>query len=123
MDIWLAGERPISWNKFYSGMHWTKRKALADATHLVVVAAVRDQIPDVEEYKKPVNIRLVAAFKNRPLDADNICAKLYIDGLIHAGVLVDDSPTYVRTVATTSLVDRNRPGLLISIVPAATFGL
>lgn len=120
MDIWLAGERPISWNKFYSGMHWAKRKELADATHLVVQAAVG---PDAEEYKKPVNIRLVAAFKNRPLDADNICAKLYIDGLIHAGVLVDDSPTYVRTVATTSLVDRNRPGLLISIVPAATFGL
>ena len=37
----------------------------------------------------------------RLADADGLSAKAVIDGLVHAGVLQDDSPQYVKSVTQT----------------------
>lgn len=113
MKLVLEGERPVSWNKYYGGTHWSKRKADADAAHLLVRAALpRNARP----YKQRVDITIRAYFRGKALDADNIVGKLYIDGLI-GSVLYDDSPQYVRSVRTMSLRDHKRPRVEIEINP------
>ena len=113
MKIVLDGERPQSLNKIYSGVHWTKRKAEADRVHTLVRAA----LPLVyKPFDVPVRIVVTAYFKNRPLDASNIFAKVYEDGLV-GHLLVDDSPQYVTEIATRSRVDRKNPRVEIEIIP------
>jgi len=114
MKIVLEHERPVSWNMAYAGRHWSKRKADADAVHLLVRAAIPR---NARQYSEPVDIVVTAYFASRPLDADNIMAKLYIDGLV-GRLLVDDNPKWVRSVKTVSLVDRRRPRVEIDIEPA-----
>ena len=111
----LPDETPISWNKMYSGMHWAKRKAEVDRVHLTIRAAIDPCWP---MFTKPVNITIVVYFKNKRvrLDASNIAAKLYEDGLI-GWLIKDDNPDYVRSMTTVSLLDRANPRLEILISP------
>lgn len=111
MIITLPGERPISWNKLYAGTHWAKRKKAADEAHSLVHANIGAW---VKTFSVPVEITVTAWFKHRPLDADNICAKLYIDGLIGT-VIHDDKPEFVRSVTTVSHIDKDRPRVEIEI--------
>lgn len=46
----------------------------------------------------PVKIH-IRSFRKRLCDADGISAKAAIDGLVHAGVIPDDSPKYVSVVS------------------------
>jgi len=41
----------------------------------------------------------IHSIRKRLCDADGISAKSAIDGLVHAGLLVDDSPSYVKEVS------------------------
>ena len=45
-------------------------------------------------------IRIVS-YRARLIDIDNISGKAVIDGLVHAGVLPDDSPEFVQEVVFT----------------------
>ncbi len=45
----------------------------------------------------------IVNFRKKLIDIDNISAKAVIDGLVHAGVLVDDSPEFVSSVTTKQL--------------------
>jgi len=45
----------------------------------------------------PVRITVVS-YRSRLCDADGISAKAAIDGLVHCGVLPDDSPKFVKEV-------------------------
>lgn len=85
-----------SWNQLYAGMHWTQRKQLVDLIHWQVRAAVG---PDAEPFSAPVAIT-VTAYRTPVLDADNVAAKLVVDGLKAANVLVDDGPAWVSSVTT-----------------------
>ena len=100
MRVEIRDHKVISWNTLYRQSHWTKRKALADRIHMEVRAAVAPQ----EAFDRLVDIR-IRAYQRRTIDSDNICAKLYIDGLRHAGILKDDTPRYVRRVTTESVKD------------------
>lgn len=113
LRIVIPDHRPVSLNKYYAGMHWTKRKTLADEAHMLVRAHTP---PNVQPFVTPVDITVTAYFKNRPLDASNVFAKVYEDGLI-GHVLVDDSPQYVRSVKTVSAMDKHAPRVVIDIEP------
>lgn len=113
IKIVLEGERPVSLNAYYAGMHWTKRKAEADRVHWMIHILNQKEKPLL---KHIVDIAMHVYFKSRPLDADNIMAKMYIDGL-KGKVIVDDSPKYVRSVTTVSLTDRENPRVEIMIQP------
>lgn len=112
----LEGEQPMSWNKMYAGLHWSDRKAEADRVHLAVRVAID---PDEPMFDKPVAITVRAYFKNKSvqLDASNVPAKLYEDGLID-WLIKDDSPQYVRSMTTVSLLDRQNPRIEIEIKEA-----
>jgi len=116
----LEGEQPISWNKMYSGLHWTKQQAEVTRVHLEVRAALD---PDELMFDQPVAITVRAYFKNRrvQLDCSNIPAKLYEDGLI-GWLIQDDSPRYVRSMTTISLLDRDNPRIEIEIKEIIDYG-
>ena len=119
MKIVLEGERPISWNKFYAGMHWSVRKDEADRVHQLVWATLHEFDDMPYEYSnfmftERVDIHVTVYFKNRPQDPDNICSKLYIDGLI-GNAIENDTRQFVRKVTVQSEIDKDNPRLEIEI--------
>ena len=63
--IVLDGERPFSWNKYWSGMHWSKRSAEKDRVQMLVRAELD---PNVQMFAQPVEIRVRAFFKGNVQD-------------------------------------------------------
>ncbi len=121
VKIVIPNERPVSWNKIYESRHWIFRKNLATSVHRKVIN-VLDQmgyqpLDKTKMFDQPVAIMVTAYFKDRPLDADNIGAKLYIDALKFICIL-DDGPKYVTAVTTKSRVDRLNPRVEIDIKEA-----
>jgi len=53
---------------------------------------------EVTRFNSPVRIHF-HCYRKRLCDIDGISGKAAIDGLVHAGVLVDDSPQYVKEVS------------------------
>lgn len=99
MIITLLNYKPPSWNKFYSGTHWAKRQMLVNECQIQMNVATVGQR---DTYTKPVDVK-ITTYSPRPQDSDNIADKLIVDSLKHCGILVDDTPKYVRWVATRSL--------------------
>lgn len=103
MKIVLLGERPVSWNQFYKGQHWSYRRLMAEDIHQKVALTLkakygRKPIPKID-YK--VKIKITAFYKKTHIDSDNLPAKIYIDGL--KGILIpDDDPRFVGPVTTLS---------------------
>lgn len=102
MKFIFDGERPISWNKYYSGVsHWTRSK---DAKYIHSLFAV-DKINYRRDKRKmkpivfPVKIIITAYMSGHLIDPDNLCSKLWIDGL-KPWLLPDDTPEFVKEVAT-----------------------
>ena len=113
MKIVLRGERPISWNRYYSGVHWAKRASMARDIHSLVRSNIYGKkIPDFDE---PVHITVAAYMKGKLIDPDNVCAKLYIDGL-KGLVIEDDTPEYIRAVTTMVRKDNENPRVTITII-------
>ena len=52
----------------------------------------------VTAFTSPVSIHLHSKRK-RLVDADSVSAKAVIDGIVHAGLLQDDSPQFVAEVS------------------------
>ena len=114
MIITLEGEKCPSWNTFYSGKHWTKRKEEVDRVHMLV----RSQIdPDLKQIGVPVNIRVTAFYADkRKRDSDNIAAKLYIDGL-KPFVIPEDDYHHVHDVTTRAKHDPSGDKVVIEVIP------
>ena len=51
--------------------------------------------------RPPVNLRVHTVGK-RGIDADGICAKWAIDGIIRAGILPDDGPEFIQEFTQTT---------------------
>lgn len=92
MNIRIPLPENVSTNAIYSGLHWSKRKKLADLYHWSL-AQFKNQA--VKEY--PVDINYIFTFKGKPLDTTNCTymAKMLEDGLVKNGVIGNDSPEYV----------------------------
>ena len=83
----------VSMNDIYSGMHWKKRRDLADLFHNEFL----ELKGKIKVIKYPVVIHYDWHFKRNALDSLN-CAfmsKMLEDGMVHVGILEDDSPKYV----------------------------
>ena len=89
-------------------LHWRKYQALRDEVYLLTRAA----IPlSAEMYTEPVDIA-ITAYSKRPMDSDNIAAKLYIDAL-RALVIEDDGPRFVHNVTLRSRRGNPRVEIII----------
>jgi Holliday junction resolvase RusA-like endonuclease len=89
---------PISTNKYYSGMHWAKRKAIADQWHYIV----KEQLKAFKVSKFIASVELYFSWdiKSR-FDLDNhaIMRKMIIDSLVSAGVIAGDSKKYIKHIS------------------------
>lgn len=111
MKIIIDREKPLSWNKYWSGMHFMERKEEADRVHTLVKYSIVNKIMFI----KPVDIIFTVYFAKRMYDCDNIACKPYIDGL--KGIIIqDDTPRYVKSVKTISLKDKENPRVEIEIL-------
>ena len=114
MKIVLDGERPFSWNKYWSGMHWSKRSAEKDRVKLLVRSELE---PSVQMFTDPVEIHVRAFFKGNVQDCSNVCIKPYEDALI-GWLIEDDSPAHVTAVRVESHKHNKRPRVEIEILSA-----
>ena len=55
----------------------------------------------------PVRITVVS-YRSRLCDSDGVSAKAAIDGLVHSGILPDDSPKFVAEVCYKQVKVKNR---------------
>lgn len=112
----MPGERPRSWNEYWSGVHWRVRKDEADRVHIVVRAALDPST--VFMFDGAVDIDMIAYFttkgRKRQLDSPNIVSKPYIDALI-GWYIQDDSRKYVRRISTQSEIDNEAPRVEIIV--------
>ena len=58
-------------------------------------------------FNSPVRITVVS-YRSRLCDADGISAKAAIDGIVHSGILQDDSPEFVAEVRYRQVKVKNR---------------
>jgi len=112
-EIEIPEHKAVSWNSLYSQGHWTERKKLADQIHEYVWAYT----PDVKKIKGKVDIAITAYYKDkRRHDSDNVASKLYIDGLVKAGILEDDDTRYVGKVTTEAIIGADEDKVVIQII-------
>ena len=94
---------PPSLNRFYSGMHWAKRKAIVDEWHgLMRLAFVETQLP--KTLPTPITLSVTQFCKGIVRDSDNavVGAKFCGDALKLYGYIPDDSPEFISTVILQS---------------------
>jgi len=116
----LPGEKPPSWNSFYSGkVYHSDRTAMKNAAHLLVTDAVNryEELNGPIALRFPVRLGYTVYYKTaQRRDISNIMLKMYEDGLVHAGVLPDDSTQYVAEMTVRARLDReNGPRVEIEI--------
>lgn len=102
MDITIniPNHKTVSWNKLYSQNHWALRKRLADEIHNLIYARLIE-LDVCQKKNKKVRIK-VDSYAKRPIDSDNICAKLYIDGIKRYGIIKDDTYEDIESVCLSS---------------------
>jgi len=85
-----------STNAIYAGMHWQKRKRIADEAHLATKIAARGCRMAVSA----VSISFQPMIRGRCYDTSNhsFAAKCIEDGLVRAGVLPDDTNRWVKRI-------------------------
>ena len=97
----LDRHKTVSINDIYGATDWRVRKSIADEIHsLVKFEAIGQEIP---RFNKPVEINFISGKSNHVLDCDNVFCKVYIDGLVHAGVIKDDNYKLVKQVSSRSV--------------------
>lgn len=111
MKIVLQGEHPITNNKFFSGIHHTKRTARKNDAKWVLLAAIP---PDAEMIEGKVHITITSFFDAHPIDADNVCVKYYIDGL-KGRIIPNDDIRYVMAVTSIVCIDKDNPRVEIEV--------
>lgn len=84
----------ISSNATYAGLHWARRKKVADLYHSSML-----QFRKLKVTEYPVEISYVFTFKRNPLDSTNCgtMAKLVEDGMVRCGILEDDDWKHVTS--------------------------
>jgi hypothetical protein len=114
VTITLPGERPQSWNKAYAGQFWAKRKAEVERVRMAIRAEIDPETCQV--FAGQVDITVTVFFDKRPLDADNVPAKFYVDAC-KGWILEDDDQHHVRSVRTVTALDPQRPRVVIEVRP------
>ena len=95
MEIILKDLPKISLNKWYAGMHWTKRKKIKDEYTLLVKSQFNKILSKTNTY----NTEYHFTFKSRALDASNCVAMVK---MIEDIIFENDSYKVVKSILITS---------------------
>ena len=113
MKIVITNHKAVSWNKLYSSKHWTVRSKLAQYIHTLMLESIGRRTLTA---KFPVDIKITAYYKDkRRRDSDNICSKLYIDGLVPR-LLPDDNVKYIRWVSTMAVIGAEDDKIVLEVI-------
>ena len=101
----------ISLNKIYSGMHWSKRNDLKDVYHQYIDFYTKSLRQNSSLLDFPVKVVYIPIWKTRPLDLSNgfLIIKFFEDGLVHSGILPDDTIHYVGNISSECIVNKDLP--------------
>ena len=96
--------------------HWAKGANLKKTETQKVVLAAQQQLKGVR-ITQPVMLEIVWYEKNKKRDIDNVASgvKFILDGLVAAGVLINDSQKYVKGLVHSFAVDNLAPRIEIKI--------
>lgn len=100
----IPGRLP-SWNQWWSGKHWSERSRLKESWAKLIWAAAMNGGMQHSRLQLPIWVRVIQWHErgnHRVLDADNLCAKLVVDGIKRVGLIPDDDPSCVKAVTTSS---------------------
>ncbi len=95
MKIILTDLPKLSLNKWYSGVHWTKRKKIKDQYKLII----KSQFKEVLSKDNSYSVTYLFNFKTRPLDASNCVAMVK---LIEDVIFEDDNYKIVNSITIKS---------------------
>lgn len=98
--------KPLSWNKYYAGMHWTRRQVISEEWKWIVKSALIKHKITHTAFKEPVCVK-ICAYMRRLIDCDNICLKVIIDGLRDWKLIVDDGPEFISEIRVRVLKDED----------------
>lgn len=89
----------VSANAMYAGLHWTKRKELADLYHMALIEHRGTKWPT------PAHLSFTFSFKGKLLDCSNtfFMAKMLEDSMVVNGIIPDDTPAYVASITVRVL--------------------
>lgn len=90
--ITLRNLPKISLNKWYSGIHWAKRKQIKDTYKILIQSQFKEVFPKSGKYA----VTYVFYFKSRPLDCSNACGGMV--KLIEDVIFEDDNYRIVESV-------------------------
>lgn len=111
----INDHKAVSWNKIYSSNSKWIRKKIADNIHEMVWYSCKEaNLKPAQKF--PQKIKIVAEYKNKyRRDADNICSKVYIDGLVMAEILPDDDYRYINEITKKIKVGCDQDKVIIYI--------
>ena len=95
MIITLKDLPKVSLNKWYAGIHWTKRKKIKDTYTLLVKSQFKEVLSSEHSYTTEYNF----TFKSRPLDASNCVAMVK---MVEDIIFVSDGYKVIRSILITS---------------------
>ena len=95
MKIIINDLPKLSLNKWYSGVHWTKRKKIKDQYKLII----KSQFNEVLSKDNSYSVTYLFNFKTRPLDASNCVAMVK---LIEDVIFEDDNYKIVNSITIKS---------------------
>lgn len=95
MEIIFYDLPKISLNKWYAGLHWTKRKKMKDEYKLLILSRFKTLLPSDRSYHTEYNF----IFKQRALDASNCVAMVK---MIEDIIFEDDSYKIIKSIKITS---------------------
>lgn len=118
LNLVIGNHSPQSWNKLKRMNKHKWQKEVRAAAGLI-----QKMTPDdFGLFTSKVDIFLNLYTRGNVMDSDNVPLKLYEDGLIHAGILKDDSPKYVRRIQTMSVPDYGNPRMELIVAPISLTG-
>ena len=95
MQIKLNNLPKISLNEWYSGNHWTKRKAIKDK----YIWLIKSQFKPILSKNYVYHVSYTFYFKSKPLDASNCIAMVK---LIEDIIFEDDSYKIIKSIKIES---------------------
>ena len=95
MTIIFTDLPKISLNKWYAGMHWTKRKKMKDSYTQIVRSQFKEVLPKDKSY----SVEYHFTFKSRPLDASNCVAMVK---MVEDIIFEDDSYKIISSILISS---------------------
>ena len=103
-----------SWNTYYAGVHWAMRKKKMDEIHELVYWAAHSS--KIEPCVDKISILFKVNYSSkRRHDPDNCCVKPFVDGLVKAGILKDDSTKEIESITINCNTEQETNEVIIDI--------